>query len=204
MAHYLTQILLTPEVIYKERITDTYSLHRVVYDQFDRDLENNTGSRAFPLWDVVYSQKQRKLIIMSASAPREATDFLKNYRSTIEFPENILKQNYYNFALTVNPTKKKDERVIPIKDRESIREWFLKVSAKNGFEVDSQYLEIEKIYADIFVKSNHKVTINKARIKGSLKVTNQELFSKAVFNGIGREKSFGCGLLQIVPKINAE
>ena len=43
------------------------------------------------------------------------------------------------------------------------------------------------------------VTISRAIITGALKVVDREKFRNSFYNGIGRERAFGCGLLQLAP-----
>ncbi len=200
--YYLSQIVLSPELIYREKITDTYSLHRVVYDQFPRDIDNNREGRSLPLWDECYSGSTRKLIVLSSVKPKTAEGLFIKHRTTIEFPYNVLEQQNYVFKITVNPVRQSNSKAVPIRDRAAITDWFFQKAEEHGFEVVQPFFEIKKVYADIFTKKNQKVVLNKARIQGALRVTDKQLFTASVLNGIGRAKSFGCGLLQVIPQDN--
>ena len=90
---------------------------------------------------------------------------------------------------------------MPIRNRANIAEWFCKRSENHGFKVKKESLVVDSVHADIFSKKGHKVTICKAKITGELEVTDLSKFRQAVFKGIGREKSFGCGLLLVIPKV---
>ena len=50
-----------------------------------------------------------------------------------------------------------------------------------------------------FRKDNSKVTLSQADLRGTLEVTDKDIFSESFANGIGRGRAFGCGLLQIIP-----
>lgn len=59
---------------------------------------------------------------------------------------------------------------------------------------------------DIFAYQQHQVAKGKNQIRfstvdivGQLEVTDPEKFTEALFNGIGRSKAFGCGLMLIKP-----
>lgn len=43
--------------------------------------------------------------------------------------------------------------------------------------------------------------MGQAHVQGVLQVLDLELFTKSFTHGIGRGRSYGCGLLQIVPLI---
>lgn len=58
---------------------------------------------------------------------------------------------------------------------------------------------VAKIEVDRFQKSKCLVTLQKAKVTGLLEVEKHDIFVNSVYNGIGRGKAFGCGLLQIVP-----
>lgn len=203
MTHYLTQIKLTRELlvkIAKSQKLDTYTFHKLVYDQFERDLEIIENERSLPLWAYMETRLEKKLLILSAYEPRCTDDFVEKNKTTIVFPENILKQKDYIFKCTVNPVVKMDGKLKAILDRDAIKEWFCKIGEKNGFTPSKDNLVINKVHSDIFSKKEQKVTINKADLSGELTVTDTDLFRRSVLNGIGRSKSFGCGLLQVIPK----
>ncbi len=46
--------------------------------------------------------------------------------------------------------------------------------------------------------TRNKVTLRTATFEGELTVTDVDLFKKALVEGIGREKAYGCGLLTII------
>ncbi len=204
MKHYITQIDLTPKVVKEKKITDTYSLHRLVYDQFDLTDSCEEGQRQAPLWTMTNGDVVKKLIILSSIEPRIVDcDDVMQARSVKEMPEELLDHSDYLFKVTVNPvlvTKSNEKRkVIPIKDVTEIKKWFVNKCLKNGMEVNSNSLDLISQKADIFKANNIKNVINKCVLQGQLKVIDQEKFRYAIFNGIGRSKTFGCGLMQVLP-----
>ena len=198
-SHYLTQIMLTPKVIKQQKITDTYSLHRLVYDQFERDLFKEGEDRSMPIWAISNASETQKVFILSKALPRVVHEVVGKNRRTIMMPEEFLKQKEYSFKVTLNPVRRQKDKVFPIKESEQIAIWFCELAKRNGFSVNKDKLCISNVYADILKKSNMTVTLNKADISGVLVVENDKLFTDAVLNGIGRSKAFGCGLLQVIP-----
>ncbi len=201
MTHYLTQILITPEVIVKERVSDSYSIHRVVYDQFEKKITESDEIRPLPLWEESTEGNLKKIVILSAEKPIVSDDAVSRHLTCISFPEKIFESKHHIFKITVNPVIKTNGKQVPIRNRANIAEWFCKRSEKHGFKVKKESLVVDSVHADIFSKKGHKVTICKAKITGELEVTDLSKFRQAVFKGIGREKSFGCGLLLVIPKV---
>ena len=203
MKHYITQIDLTPNVVKEQKITDTYSLHRVVYDQFDLTGSCEEGQRQAPLWTVSNGDVVKKLIILSSIEPRNVeSEAVMQARSVKEMPEDLLEHSDYLFKITVNPVlvrRNEKLKVIPIKDVTEIKKWFVNKCLKNGMEVNCSSLDLISKKADIFKANNIKNVINKCVVKGQLKVIDPEKFRYAIFNGIGRSKTFGCGLMQVLP-----
>lgn len=203
MKHYITQIDLTPNVVKEQKITDTYSLHRVVYDQFDLTGSCEEGQRQAPLWTVSNGDVVKKLIILSSIEPRNVeSEAVMQARSVKEMPEDLLDHSDYLFKITVNPVlvrRNEKLKVIPIKDVTEIKKWFVNKCLKNGMEVNCSSLDLISKKADIFKANNIKNVINKCVVQGQLKVIDPEKFRYAIFNGIGRSKTFGCGLMQVLP-----
>ena len=203
MKHYITQIDLTPNVVKEQKITDTYSLHRVVYDQFDLTGSCEEGQRQAPLWTVSNGDVVKKLIILSSIEPRNVeSEAVMQARSVKEMPEDLLEHSDYLFKITVNPVlvrRNEKLKVIPIKDVTEIKKWFVNKCLKNGMEVNCSSLDLISKKADIFKANNIKNVINKCVVQGQLKVIHPEKFRYAIFNGIGRSKTFGCGLMQVLP-----
>ncbi len=172
MTHYLTQILITPEVIVKERVSDSYSIHRVVYDQFEKKITESDEIRPLPLWEESTEGNLKKIVILSAEKPIVSDDAVSRHLTCISFPEKIFESKHHIFKITVNPVIKTNGKQVPIRNRANIAEWFCKRSENHGFKVKKESLVVDSVHADIFSKKGHKVTICKAKITGELEVTD--------------------------------
>ncbi|MCX7099836.1 MAG: type I-E CRISPR-associated protein Cas6/Cse3/CasE [Methylococcales bacterium] len=76
--------------------------------------------------------------------------------------------------------------------------WILMHSARNGFCINSDSLEIDNEPALIAKPGRPKFSLNKARFEGCLTVTDTDLFAKSLTSGVGRHKGLGFGMLKII------
>ena len=97
-----------------------------------------------------------------------------------------------NAVKAVKKIGKKNNTDIPIKDHEGQVAWFMCKCERSGCEVISMDLEKEQC-----VIGNDRKQVNTAMVKGILRVTNEELFKKALRNGVGGRKNIGFGLLSV-------
>lgn len=189
-----------------EKITDLYSLHRVVYDLFE-DVRSEEEKRAGRNSGILFVDKggdvrYRQILILSDRPPKPPTH---GELESKPIPEDFLDHNQYRFEILVNPVTRdsSSRRLMPVKGREAIAQWFMEKSLKShGFAVDKQTLQVNKMAVHSFEKKGDQVTLNSASIQGYLTVTNREQFTHSFQQGVGRGRAFGLGLLQIVPTNN--
>ena len=202
------------------RLTDTYSLHRVVYSLFEdtRSLSEKSSSEASGILfaDLGGSFQERRVLILSNRLPAKAVP-MPDGEAAAEgspspgwgrmeskpVPEDFLEHNEYQFQVTVNPTRRDSvsRKLIPVRGRNAVTEWFNGRMEKNwGFHASARHLVVQRIQVLQFKdKKSRPVTLSQALIQGKLRVTDRNLFEQAFIRGIGRGRTFGCGLLQLVP-----
>ncbi len=189
------------------KITDAYSLHRVVYDLFE-DVRSEEEKRASKASGILYADKggdfsHRQILFLANRMPQQPQH--GELGKLIPIPDDFLQHERYRFEVTVNPTKreKASKRLVPIRGREAVAEWFMaKAPDAWGFSVDSSSLQVLKLTVREFDKQGHAVTQGQASLQGVLTVTDRSRFITSFQQGIGRGRAFGCGLLQIVPMVN--
>lgn len=189
------------------KITDEYSLHRVVYDLFE-DVRSEEEKRASKASGILYADKggdfsHRQILFLASRMPQQPQH--GELGKLIPIPDDFLQHERYRFEVTVNPTKreKASKRLVPIRGREAVAEWFMaKAPDAWGFSVDSSSLQVLKLTVREFDKQGHAVTQGQASLQGVLTVTDRSRFITSFQQGIGRGRAFGCGLLQIVPMMN--
>lgn len=185
------------------KVTDEYSIHRIVYDLFD-DVRTDEEKRQSISSGLLYVDNggdfnRREILIISDRPPKKpAVGILES--KTI--PESFLSNLHYRFEVVINPTKRdsKTGKLIAIKGREAIAEWFInKAPSSWGFAVQPDSFVVEERWVNQFQKSTHQVTHSGARVSGELLVQDQDLFATSFKKGIGRGRAFGFGLLKITP-----
>ena len=187
------------------RMTDDYSLHRVVYSLFE-DVRSEAEKRSsvpsgFLFADKGGDAKGRRILILSDRPPQQPAHGTLSATWTV--PDEFLQHRFYKFEVTLNPTRKENKsgRRVPIKTREEVAAWFGgKSLASWGFSVDPARLDVRMLPVMQFNKQGDRpVTHGAASVSGMLRVENRDLFIESFNKGIGRGRAFGFGLLQIEP-----
>ena len=194
---------LGPKDIKTLRITDDYSLHRVVYSLFeDRRTEaekNASVPSGFLYADKGGDSTGRLILLLSDREPRIPEHGTLESKTV---DEKFLLYDRYRFEILINPTRRdnKSRKIIALRDRDEIARWFIdKAPASWGFTVNPVTLQLKALQVKQFVKQTHSVTHGGAEIAGELEVVDRSLFIKSFQHGIGRGRAFGFGLLQIAP-----
>jgi CRISPR system Cascade subunit CasE len=185
-------------------ITDTYSIHRVVYDLFD-DTRSESEKQQSISSGILYVDKggdsrSRKILMLSNRQPNAP---IHGELSMRKISNDFLDYPHYRFEVVINPTKRESGggKLIPLRTRENIAKWFFEKAPQWGFEVKPEHLAVGNVSVKQFQKEKEgrEITQAQAQILGRLTVTDKAKFVQSFQQGIGRGRSFGCGLLQIVP-----
>lgn len=194
---------LGPKDIKTLRITDDYSLHRVVYSLFeDRRTEaekNASVPSGFLYADKGGDTNGRLILLLSDREPRKPEHGVLESKPV---DEKFLAYDRYKFEVLINPTKRdnKSRKIIALREREEIAQWFInKAPVSWGFAVHPTTLQVKTLQVKQFVKQTHSITHGGAELTGELEVVDRSLFIKSFQQGIGRGRAFGFGLLQIAP-----
>lgn len=215
MTHYFSKATLTP-IGARGRILklsfDAYDIHREVWNLFPNNPETNRN--------FIYSRLDgdRTLYVVSDCEPTCNDSW---FVQTKAYDPIIHEGDVFGFRLCANPTISNDSTgkhqrhdvVMNLKKKyreeglnvsmndiivESVTNWIVRKASINGFEVEQQGLMIHSYSRNEASKSKKsKIVFSTVMIEGALRVTDAELFKKALFSGIGASKSFGCGLLMI-------
>lgn len=201
---YASVLLLSHEDIKMLKVKDAYALHKVVYGLFE-DVRSESGKTAGKSSGILYADKggdfhTRQILLLSDRKPHQTPQFGQVKTSPIL--TCFASHDEYAFEVIINPVKRDNAtgKIISIRGRVEIEQWFMhRASASYGFEINPTNIQIEQMSVQTFEKSGQTVTHASATIKGQLTVVDRNLFIKSFTQGLGRGKSFGFGLLQIMP-----
>lgn len=192
------------------RITDPYSLHRVVYSLFAdvRSAEEKVASQAS---GILYADQggdfhSRRILLLSDRIPADCIDGQYGQVQSKSIADSFLEHNRYRFKVIINPTRRDSatRKLLPVKGREAIGDWFCERALQSwGFRVSREHLQVDRVDVLRFKdKLQHTITQAQAHIQGQLEVTDRTQFHTSFARGIGRARTFGCGLLQIIPLLD--
>jgi CRISPR system Cascade subunit CasE len=192
------------------RVTDAYSLHRVVYSLFT-DIRDEAEKQASHASGILYADQggdynSRKILMLSNRQPMPKVEGQYGEVQSNPIPLSFLSHEHYRFKVIINPCRRDNasRKLVPVRGKELVAQWFAERAPVSwGFDVSQQHLQVDKIDVLQFSdKARRQVTVAQAHIQGLLHVTDRERFIRSFEHGIGRARAFGCGLLQIVPLIN--
>ena len=180
------------------RLTDCYSVHRVVYDLFDPVRSEGEQTHSGILYVDKGEDRQERLVLILSNRLPKTPAYGKVETRTLE--RSHLDFSTYRFEIVVNPVRRNNQtrKIVSVRGRAAIARWFMDKAPAWGFAVPELSLQVAEITVDRF-KAKEAVTLGKARLTGMLHVTDRQRFVQSVCQGIGRGRAFGCGLLQIVP-----
>ena len=204
---YASYLTLNIRAIKDFKITDPYSIHRVVYSLYERtrDEQSKKASEASGILytDIGGNYRERRIIMLANRRPAHELEEIYGKLLTREVPASFFSHSHYRFSVAINPTRRSSSttKLIPIKGKDVIAEWFAERANKSwGFEVQNDSLQIGGVEVLRFLaKEGRAVTIVRAQINGFLRVLDKKQFENSFSKGIGRARTFGCGMLQIIP-----
>jgi len=140
-----------------------------------------------------------RILVLSEDEPSNKVDWGK----VIIKPYNpiIAVGRRFRFRLLANPTHvvsvgghKRIRMFLKIEDQEN---WIKEKGKKSGFKVLDHVLVIDNGFCKIKKQSGFEWITRSVLFEGVLEVSDKNLFLFNLFNGIGRCKAFGFGLLSI-------
>ena len=192
------QLELSARDMMRLRVSDAYSIHRIVYRLFE-DTRSKEEKKSTPC-GFLYADRgmvsgHRRVLLLSDRTPK-IPDF--GTFQIKKIPDDFLSHSVYRFCVVLNATTQNKNKRIPIKGRDDILSWFSKKSVQVwGFEPIS--VDIKKINVIHVSKNEVRLPIQQVELFGVLRVKDQDAFKKSFRLGLGRAKAYGCGLLQIAP-----
>lgn len=145
------------------------------------------------LWTHYTNNNQHVFIILSKEVPdykNAGESVTKDYTTVL----NAIKDNMnLRFRLVANPTKRVNGKNWALRKPEEMIQW---LNRKQGFELTSVDIT-KKELLDLHHRNCGAIKFSAVTFEGVLKVTDAKQFKKVLTYGIGREKAYGMGLMQV-------
>lgn len=160
------------------RITNDYSLHRVVYSLFE-DVRSEAEKQSSIPSGILFADKggdakERKILTLSDRPPRQSAHGEVISRPV---PDEFLQHPFYKFEVTLNATRRENKsgKRVPIKTREKVAAWFGGKSLSSwGFSVDPARLDVRMLPVMQFNKQDDRpVTHGAASVSGMVRSENR-------------------------------
>ncbi len=185
------------------------------YQEFQQSQENTLSLRSeMPFFYVVSKiapQSYSDIFIIDTKIYNPALNngqFL-NFKLRANPVIRIRKPDYKNPSThdvlmhTKQKLKGKTDSIWPEMEKAALK-WLLERSGKCGFKLNTDHILVQNYQCHRLnkAKQNNSIRFSSVEYSGLLAVENEKLFKETLFNGIGKAKSFGCGLLLIRPMAN--
>lgn len=215
---YLSRLILNPQHRQVQReLANPYERHRTIMRAFPSDLPED--ERVLHRLEVNPHTGAVALLVQSIHPPdwqflADKPGFLLTRSAFKMFAPRVHRGQVLRFRLHANPTVKlkreghKNSNRVPLKDEAQQVDWLQRKAEQHGFRIPSarQNLPATRVtrLGDQRGRVRHDdasytVQIFVVQFDGLLQVVDGERFLKAIRDGIGPAKAFGCGLLSIAP-----
>ena len=208
---FLSRLILNPRTRrVQHEITNLYELHRTIMQAYPADQERKKAAVLFRVeqHNGLYSSNPKVLVQSTAKPDWRFLEAEKNYLFepkilVKEYTPNITNNDVFRFTLRANPTRriKETRKLIGIVKELELIEWIRTKGDQYGFSMDFDSLVIRKIPPYTMYKKQEneviKISLLATDFSGYLQVVDREKFLIGVVEGIGRGRSFGCGLLSL-------
>lgn len=178
-----------------------------------------------PLWRLDDDSSGLQLLVTSSAKP-DFSSLLEQAGMPVEdgwqttayepFLDRLEVGQEWRFRLAANPVRSVREvtdpsslqrgKRVPVVGARHLQQWLIDRGGKLGFEVNDDSFIVSGRQAENFRRqgrevsgSSQRVVITAVRFDGILRVSDAEAIRKALVEGIGSAKAYGCGLLTLAP-----
>ncbi|WP_019853869.1 type I-E CRISPR-associated protein Cas6/Cse3/CasE [Actinopolyspora mortivallis] len=205
----LTQLRLNPRHPATGReLANVDRMHRRVMSLFPDSLGNNPRAEAGVLHRVEHSHAEAVVLIQSTLTP-DTTRLPRGYATTAHRDLGPLLTALEvgmraRYRIVANPTRIETTDEGRKQRRQLVGDhavaWWHRRAEEAGLELESAMLTREyRLVGDKSQRSRRPHYHGATQFDGSATVTHPEATFRAVLEGIGRAKSYGCGMLSLVP-----
>lgn len=200
---YLSRLSLDPRSAQARRdLSDPYEMHRTLARAFVADAASKPTRFLWRLEAGPNAWTNPMVLVQSAvAASWMAIEELPNYLSrSVEVrelkPERLLAEGVrYRFRLLANPTVSRDGKRYGLSSENEQLQWLARQGERFGFGVETALVTASDFIA--CHKGEAAITVQRACFEGVLLARQPEEMARALREGIGPAKAFGCGLLSL-------
>jgi CRISPR system Cascade subunit CasE len=202
---YLSKLVLNErDRKVRSDLGNAHNLHRSIMQAFPD--ENREHSRAD--WNILFRQESDSDVILVQSDADTEPDwtqlpegYLANHvAKPFELQASQLKPGQIlQFRLKANPSKRDKEsgKLMGMFHRPDQEAWLTRKGDQSGFKIETlDVIPTSNLYGSK-AKGTSPIKIFTVLYQGTLQVSDPTLLFEAIRTGIGRGRSYGCGLLSI-------
>ncbi|MBI9051880.1 MAG: type I-E CRISPR-associated protein Cas6/Cse3/CasE [Anaerolineaceae bacterium] len=207
----LSKLLLSPNSrLVRKELGNQYELHRSLMSAFPNQINREAAALLYRLESSRDPLRMGiPILVQSITEPdwrslESRTDYLfcsPVLKKVVPQPQGM--QGTFRFTLRANPTQRNSQsrKLIPIQQDVQLVEWINSKASQNGFSIVDESLLIRKAPPLLIHKPENgkmlRIQIQVTDFSGLLQITDSQMFLQAWQTGIGRGKSFGCGMLSL-------
>jgi CRISPR system Cascade subunit CasE len=200
---YLSKLILNDRDRQVSRhISNVHDLHRGIMQAFPD--EQREKARAD--WNVLFRlEPDSNILLVQSSLEPDWSKLPENYLSRKDWKPFDLDVNQFpvdrllQFRLKANPSKrdKATGKTVGLYYQPDQVNWLHRQSERNGFKVESiDTIPTPNLWGKK-KESKDSIKVHTVLFQGILKVQDPSLLVSAIQQGIGKGKSYGCGLLSL-------
>ncbi|WP_280275149.1 type I-E CRISPR-associated protein Cas6/Cse3/CasE [Nocardia wallacei] len=217
---FLTRMALNPRRRgARPLLSSPQAMHAAVMSGF-ADADPTRHGRV--LWRVDTHASHRVLLYTASPGKPDYTHLVEqagwptthtwDTRSYDTLLDTLAPGQRWQFRVTANPVHSvrlrdwTDTKPVGHVTADQQRHWLLQRAARAGFDIlplsnaPGEYqLTLAERRTHRFRRGPHPVTLTTATYEGILQVTDPDLLRHTLTHGLGRAKSYGCGLLTLAP-----
>lgn len=201
---YLTRLTLDPRSAQARRdLADAYDMHRTLVRAFVADDRSEPRRFLWRLEPGANPWTSPTLLVQSGESGNwDALQALPGYlqrpaeSKVLDLQALIQPQRQYRFRLLANPTVARAGKRYGLTGEAEQLVWLQRQGERHGFEVRSALVSTSDLL-DSRKKGNAPIRVQRACFEGLLQVVRADEVCRALVDGIGPAKAFGCGLLSV-------
>lgn len=203
---YLTRLALDPRGAQARRdLANAYELHRTLSRAF---VSGPGESPSRFLWRLEASGSAWACpqVLVQAAMPGDWTPLerLSNYlledeglqTKQVDLDRLVEDGIYYRFRLVANPTVTREGKRYGLASEDQQLAWMQRQGERHGFTVANALVMADDQIA-LRRAERQTITLRCVRFEGVLRIVDRNRLVKALTDGVGPAKAFGCGLLSI-------